>query len=191
LPFDVMVTYRVDRLTRSIRHLRKLVDWAEDNDKLVVSATEPHTSSPFAAVLLALIGTVAEMKQEAIRERNASTSRHNMKAGKYRGGTPPLGYKPERDEAGTWRLVHDPERVKVVREVVERVLDNAPLQRIAHDMTRRQIATPKDRAIQLQGGETKGTAWNVTPLKRHCSVRRCSATRYLTALILKRPSVCI
>src|SRR5690606_4366055 len=32
-PFDVIVAYRVDRLTRSIRHLQQLVHWAEDHKK--------------------------------------------------------------------------------------------------------------------------------------------------------------
>ncbi|WP_065287273.1 recombinase family protein [Mycolicibacter kumamotonensis] len=166
--FDVIVAYRVDRLTRSIRHLRKLVDWAEDNDKLVVSATEPHfdMTSPFAAVLIALIGTVAEMELAAISERNASSKRRDIRLGKYRGGTPPWGYRPERDGDGVWRLVHDVEQVKVIHEVVRRVLAGDPLNRVAHDLTRRGIPTVKDRAAQLQGKPMKGTGWNVTPLKR-------------------------
>lgn len=166
--FDVIVAYRVDRLTRSIRHLRKLVDWAEDNDKLVVSATEPHfdMTSPFAAVLIALIGTVAEMELAAISERNASSKRRDIRLGKYRGGTPPWGYRPERDGDGVWRLVHDVEQVKVIHEVVRRVLAGDPLNRVAHDLTRRGIPTVKDRIAQLQGKPMKGTAWNVTPLKR-------------------------
>ncbi|CPU34087.1 phague integrase [Mycobacteroides abscessus] len=96
-PFDVIVVYRVDRLTRSLRHLQKLVHWAEDNGKLVVSATEPHfnMTTPFAPVLIALIGTVAEMEPEAIRERNSSAARHNIRAGggvagSRRGGMSPV-----------------------------------------------------------------------------------------------------
>lgn len=167
LPFDVIVAYRVDRLTRSIRHLQQLVNWADDSGKLVVSATEPHfdTTSPFAAVLIALIGTVAQMELEAISERNASTARHNMAAGKYRGSVPPWGYKAERVD-GDWRLVQHAEQVKVIHEVVRRVLDSEPLQRIAHDLTRRGVLTPKDRHAQLRGNPIKGTAWNVTPMKR-------------------------
>jgi site-specific DNA recombinase len=119
--FDVIVAFRVDRLTRSIRHLRNLVDWADDHGKLVVSATEPHfdMSSPVSAVLTALIGTVAEMELEAIRDRNSNAFRHNIKAGKYRGGIPPWGYLPDQDDSGTWRLIQDSEQVKVIREVVE------------------------------------------------------------------------
>lgn len=167
VPFEVIVAYRVDRFTRSLRHLQQLVNWADDHDKLVVSATEPHfdTTSPFAAVLIALIGTVAEMELEAISERNASTARRNIRLGKYRGSTPPWGYRPD-DATGEWRLVQDPKQVKVIREVVERVLAGDPLQRIAHDLTRRGELTPKDRFAQDRGREPKGHGWSSTQLKR-------------------------
>ncbi|BEL40422.1 recombinase family protein [Mycobacteroides abscessus] len=155
-PFDVIVVYRVDRLTRSLRHLQKLVHWAEDNGKLVVSATEPHfdMTTPFAPVLIALIGTVAQMELEAIRERNSSAARHNIRAGRWRGGQPPWGYVSS-NASGEWRLVPCPEQVELINEVAARVLGGEPLQRIAHDLTSRGIPTPKGR-----------TEWNVTPLKR-------------------------
>ncbi|OBI54680.1 resolvase [Mycolicibacterium fortuitum] len=166
--FDVIVAYRVDRLTRSIRQLQRLVNWAEDNGKLVVSATESHfdMTSPFAAVLIALIGTVAEMELEAISERNASSQRFRVSKGHYRGSTPPWGYKPQQDVEGTWRLVQDDEQTKVIHEVVARVVGQEPLQRIARDLTARGVPTVKDRVAQLQGKPMKGTAWNVTPLRR-------------------------
>ncbi|MGE2737354.1 recombinase family protein [Mycolicibacterium vaccae] len=166
--FDAVVAYRVDRLTRSIRYLQSLVRWAEDHGKLVISATEPHfdMTSPWSAVLIALLGTVAEMELEGIRERNASAFRHNFKAGKYRGGIPPWGYLPEQDQNGEWRLVQDPEQVKVINEVAARVLDGEPLRAIAHDLTSRGVLTPKDRFAQHQGREVKGYEWHSGPLKR-------------------------
>lgn len=74
-----------------------------------------------------------------------------------------------------WRLVRDEEQAKIIDEVVRRILDGEPAQRIAHDLTRRGIPTPKDRALQLQGKPTKGTAWSTTRSSGRCSVRRCSA----------------
>ena len=166
--FDLIVVYRVDRLTRSVRHLQKLVEWAEDHGKLVVSATEPHfdMSTPFAAVLIALLGTVAQMELEAITERNRSAARHNIRAGKYRGSKPPWGYTPQRDDEGVWRLVQDPDQVQVIREVVQRVLDGDPIQRIANDLTTRGVPTPKDAFALSQGRPSQGLAWNMTTLKR-------------------------
>ncbi|MCV7299771.1 recombinase family protein [Mycobacterium barrassiae] len=165
--FDVLIAYRVDRFTRSLRHLQELVYWCEDNRKTLVSATEQHfdTTTKFAGVVIALMGTVAQMELEAISERNASTARHNIKAGRYRGSQPPWGYRPEKID-GAWRLVQDAGQVQVIHEVAGRVVDGEPLQRIAHDLTRRGVPTPKDHTLKLQGKPTKGTAWSVTPLKR-------------------------
>ncbi|RUP04760.1 MAG: recombinase family protein [Mycobacterium sp.] len=165
--FDVIVVYRVDRLTRSIRHLQELMHWADDHGKLVVSATEPHfdTSSPFAPVVIALMGTVAQMELEAIRERNASAFKHNFSKGKYRGGVPPFGYVPVRDDSGDWRLVQDAAQVEVIREVVERVLAGEPLRAIAHDLTRRRVPTPRDAFAAHQGRDPKGYAWHSSRLK--------------------------
>ncbi|TXH20042.1 MAG: recombinase family protein [Gammaproteobacteria bacterium] len=167
VPFDVLVAYRADRLTRSIKYLQRLVAWAEDNRKLIVSATEPHfdMSSPYAAVLVALIGMVGQMELTAIADRNRSTARRDMRLGKYRGSTPPWGYRADKRD-GVWRLVQDDAQVEVIREVVQRVLDGEPLQRIAEDLTLRKIPTVKDRMKELQGKEPKGTAWNQTVLKR-------------------------
>jgi site-specific DNA recombinase len=106
------------------------------------------------------------MELEAISERSASAARHNIKAGKYRGGTPPWGYLPQQDDTGTWRLVQDPVQVETINEVVRRVLDGEPLQRIAHDLTRRGILTVKDRIAQTQGREAKGFEWTPNQLKR-------------------------
>lgn len=166
-PFDVIVAYRVDRLTRSIRHLQELVHWADDHKKLVVSATEAHfdTTSPFAAVVIALMGTVAQMELDAIRERTASAARYNLRAGKYRGSLPPWGYLPEKID-GDWRLVPDPDQVKVIHEVTRRVIDGEPLQRIAHELTRRGVLTPKDHFARHRGRPVAGLEWSVTPLKR-------------------------
>jgi len=165
--FDVIVVYRVDRLTRSIKHLQKLVAWAEDEGKQIVSATEPHfdMTTTFAAVVIALMGTIAQMELEAISERNRSAARHNMKQGKYRGGSPPYGYVPTGEE-GNWRLVQDPDQVKVIGEVVRRVLDGEPLRAIAHDLTRREVPTPRDSFDIHKGREPKGVEWRRETLKK-------------------------
>ncbi|MEG8180251.1 recombinase family protein [Nocardia terpenica] len=167
VPYEVIVVYRVDRLTRSVRHLQRLMAWADDQGKLVVSANEPHfdTSLPFSAVLIALIGTVAEMELAGIAERNASAARHNIKAGRYRGSTPPWGYVPS-DATGEWRLVRDKDQADIINEVARRVIEGEPLQRIAHDLTRRGILTPKDNFAKLRGRDIQDRQWSVTQLKR-------------------------
>lgn len=165
--FDVIVFFRLDRLVRSVSHLWRMIEWSENHDVLLVSATEKHfdLSDRFGKVIVSLIATVAELELDAISERNASAFRHNYRAGKWRGGVPPWGYLPEQTEQG-WRLVQDPESVSVILSVVDRVLAGEPLRAVAHDLTERKVLTPKDRFAQHQGREPKGFKWHSGPLKR-------------------------
>lgn len=166
--FDVIVFFRMDRIVRRFFDLADLIRWCQDHSISLVSATEQFLdlTAPFGDILGMLVAKVAEMELAAISERNASAFRHNIKAGKYRGGIPPWGYLPQRDETGTWRLVQDPEQVSVIREVVERVLSGEPLRSVAHDLTARKVLTPRDRFAQAQGREVKGYGWHSSGLKR-------------------------
>jgi site-specific DNA recombinase len=133
----------------------------------LVSATESHfdLSSDWGDIIAMLVAKVAEMELAAISERNSSAARYNIKAGKYRGGVPPWGYLPD-DVTGEWRLVQDPEQIKIIREAVDRVLSGEPLRAVAHDLTARRILTPRDRFAQHQGREVRGYEWHSQGLKR-------------------------
>ena len=65
------------------------------------------------SIIALLVAKVAEMELEAISARNAAAFSHHFAAGRWRGGVPPWGYKPERVD-GEWRLVQDPEQVEVI-----------------------------------------------------------------------------
>lgn len=166
--FDVIVFFRADRIVRRLFDLADLIRWARQHSVILVSATESYfdLSDELGDIIAMFVAKVAEMELAAISERNASAFRHNIKAGKYRGGIPPWGYLPQQDETGTWRLVQDPQQVPVIREVVERVLSGEPLRAVAHDLTARGVLTPRDRFAQAQGREVKGYQWHSGGLKR-------------------------
>ncbi|SHQ63805.1 phague integrase [Mycobacteroides abscessus subsp. abscessus] len=104
------------------------------------------------------------MELSAISERNRSVAQHNMCEGKYGGGAPPWGYIPEKID-GDWRFVQDDEQVKVINEVVRRVLDGEPLRQVAADLTGRTVLTPRDRVNQLKGREIRGYSWHSAKLR--------------------------
>lgn len=166
--FDVIVFFRVDRIVRRLFDLADLIRWSREHGVTLVSATEAHfdLSSDFGDIIALLIAKVAELELAAISERNASAFRHNFAKGKYRGGIPPWGYLPERDDNGDWRLVQDPEQVEVILEVVERVLAGEPLRALAHELTKREVLTPKDRFAESRGRQPQGYEWHPGPLKR-------------------------
>ncbi|GBG36845.1 recombinase family protein [Mycobacterium montefiorense] len=165
--YEVIVFYRVDRIVRRLFDLSDLIRWSREHSVTLVSATEQHfdLSTQFGDIIALLVAKVAEMELAAISERNASAARHNIKAGRWRGGVPPWGYLPD-DASGTWRLVQDGEQVGTIREVVRRVLDGEPLQRVAEDLTSRRVLTPKDSFAKAQRRDVKDFPWSSTQLKR-------------------------
>ncbi|CPU02979.1 phague integrase [Mycobacteroides abscessus] len=164
--FDVLVVFRMDRIVRRLLDLADLIRWGQNHSVALVSATEAFLdlTAPFGDVIALLVAKVAEMELAAISERNKSAAQHNMRAGKYRGGPPPWGYMPEKID-GEWRFVQDDEQVKVINEVVRRVLDSEPLRQVAANLTDRAVPTPRDRVNQLKGRETKGYRWHSAKLR--------------------------
>ncbi|RIR96194.1 recombinase family protein [Mycobacteroides abscessus] len=164
--FDVLVVFRMDRIVRRLLDLADLIRWCQTHDVALVSATEAFLdlTAPFGDVVALLVAKVAEMELAAISERNRSAAQHNMREGKYRGGPPPWGYMPEKID-GEWRFVQDDQQVKVINEVVRRVLGGEPLRQVAADLTDRAVLTPRDRVNQLKGRETKGYSWHSAKLR--------------------------
>lgn len=165
--FDVLVVYRMDRLVRRLLDLADVIRWGQAHDVAIVSATEAFLdlTAPFGDIVAMLVAKTAEMELEAISARNASASHHNIRSGKWRGGIAPWGYVPKKGEDKTWRLVQDPEQVKVIHEVVDRVLVGDPLRSIAADLTARGVLTPKDRMNQLKKRPVKNYAWSSNRMK--------------------------
>ncbi len=164
---DAVVCFRTDRLVRRVKHLSQIIDWFDEHDVNLVSATEAQfdLSTPIGRVIAQLIASFAEMEIEAMSVRATNAAQNNIAEGKYRGGVPPWGYVPS-DASGDWRLIQEPGQVKVINEVVERVLAGEPTRSIAHDLTRRKVLTPRDAFAVSQGREPKGFSWHPGPLKR-------------------------
>lgn len=164
--FDVLVVFRMDRIVHRLLDLADLIRWCQTNSVALVSATEAFLdlTAPFGDVVALLVAKVAEMELTAISERNKSAAQHNIREGKYRGGPPPWGYMTEKLE-GDWRFVQDGEQVKVINEVVRRVLDGEPLRQVAAGLTDRAFLTPRDRVNQLKGRKIKGYSWHSAKLR--------------------------
>ncbi|WP_271799231.1 recombinase family protein [Dietzia maris] len=167
--FDVLVFYRLDRLVRSARHLHELTGWGEDYSVDLVSATEPEfdTSTPVGRLMVTMTATFAEMELEAIRERTRSSWHHLAGRGLYTGGIPPFGYEKHRDpESDAWVLRPEPEAAELIRSITHRVLDGEALPRIADELTRNGVLSPRDRNHVAQGREARGSGWSTSSLKR-------------------------
>jgi site-specific DNA recombinase len=130
--------------------------------------------STVGEMILFVLASVAQLEWEAISERNAGAFDTNIRAGKYRGGNPPLGYRAEKVN-GEWRYVHDPVLAPLARSIIARVLDGEPIGRIVKDLNGRNVPTPQDYfrleagkgcKVNKKTGESMSGRWAVSNLIR-------------------------
>ena len=68
--FDMLVTFKLDRLSRSLLHAVQVLDELRRNDVKLVSLRDGISfDGAYGAILFALVAGLAELEREAIRER--------------------------------------------------------------------------------------------------------------------------
>jgi site-specific DNA recombinase len=113
---DVIVVYKIDRLSRSMLDFLNLVELFEDNGVTFVSVTQSfNTKDAMGRMALNILVTFAQFERELIGERIRDKVAASRKRGKWMGGWAPLGYLV-RDR----KLVIHPEDAERVRSIFRR-----------------------------------------------------------------------
>jgi len=116
--FDIVLVFRLDRFFRKLRLLENVLTELLDSEIGVKSITEPWAdySNPSARLNVQILGAVAEWQREiGLGSRNEGMIKA-MKAGKWLGGTPPYGYKFNKE---TQRLEIDEKEARIVKILYE------------------------------------------------------------------------
>src|SRR5215468_3283809 len=110
---DVIVVYKIDRLSRSMLDFLNLVELFERHGVTFVSVTQSfNTKDAMGRMALNILVTFAQFERELIGERIRDKVAASRKRGKWMGGWTPLGYEV-RDRKLT---IHeeDAERVRAI-----------------------------------------------------------------------------
>jgi DNA invertase Pin-like site-specific DNA recombinase len=103
---DVVVVYKVDRLSRSLMDFAKLVETFEAHDVTFVAITQSlNTTTSMGRLTLNMLLSFAQYERELIGERVRDKIAASRARGMWMGGPVPLGYRVENrkllvDEAG-------------------------------------------------------------------------------------------
>ena len=112
--FDVVVVYRLDRFFRNTSKLLNAVERLLEHDIDFKSATESFdTSTPNGRFVLQMLGSLAELEREVIRERMSSGREQAAREGKWVMGGAPFGYRLDKK---TKKLVIQQEEAEVVKQ---------------------------------------------------------------------------
>lgn len=113
---DMVVVYKIDRLTRSLADFAKLVERLEEVNCSFVSVTQAfNTSSSMGRLTLNVLLSFAQFEREVTAERIRDKIAASKKKGLWMGGVPPLGYDPHHDKTRRELVINENEATTVRR----------------------------------------------------------------------------
>jgi site-specific DNA recombinase len=146
---DVIVVYKVDRLTRSLADFAKLVELFDAHGVSFVSVTQQfNTTTSMGRLTLNVLLSFAQFEREVTSERIRDKIAASKRKGLWVGGTLPFGY-----EMKDGKIAIVEEEAELVRLIFRRYLELGSVNELLRDLKERNIRT---RTKQLSTGATRG-----------------------------------
>jgi DNA invertase Pin-like site-specific DNA recombinase len=147
---DVVVVYKVDRLTRSLSDFAKLVELFEAHSVSFVAVTQQfNTTTSMGRLTLNVLLSFAQFERELASERIRDKFAASRRRGMWMGGTVPLGY-----DVKNRKLVVNAEEAERVRLIFRRYLALGCVSTLQEDLEQRGVRS-KQRILtsgQVRGG---------------------------------------
>src|SRR5471030_2890024 len=135
---DVIVVYKVDRLTRSLADFAKLVEMFDAHGVSFVSVTQSfNTTTSMGRLTLNVLLSFAQFEREVTGERIRDKIASSKKKGIWMGGVVPLGY---RVEARALHIVED--HAELVRGLFKRYLEIGSVARLKEILDAEDVRLP-------------------------------------------------
>jgi site-specific DNA recombinase len=155
---DVIVVYKVDRLTRSLADFAKLVEAFDEHGVSFVSVTQSfNTTSSMGRLTLNVLLSFAQFEREVIGERVRDKIAASKRKGLWVGGPVPLGYR-----SIAKKLIVVEEEAEQVRTIFRRYLALGSIGLLIEDLHRCGVR-PRAR-VGRDGGTIHPTRFMVGPL---------------------------
>ena len=155
---DVIVVYKVDRLTRSLADFAKLVETFDEHEVSFVSVTQSfNTTSSMGRLTLNVLLSFAQFEREVIGERVRDKIAASKRKGLWVGGPVPLGYR----SIGK-KLIVVEEEAEQVRTIFRRYLALGSIGLLIEDLHRCGVR-PRAR-VGRDAGTVNPTRFMVGPL---------------------------
>ena len=141
---DIIVVYKIDRLSRSICDFSELVKKFDEYGVQFVAVTqEINTATSSGRMMLNILMTFAQYEREIISERTKDKLFASKRKGMYTGGVVVLGYK-----AVNKKLVIIPEEAELVRRIFQRYIEIQSPKMIAAELNTENLKTKTGKPWQ-------------------------------------------
>jgi DNA invertase Pin-like site-specific DNA recombinase len=148
---DVVVVYKVDRLTRSLADFAKMVELFDSHAVSFVAVTQQfNTTTSMGRLTLNVLLSFAQFEREVIGERIRDKVAASKRKGIWMGGALPLGY-----EVHERKLVVNHGQAQTVRQILKRYLELGSVRLLKQDLSRRGVvsAVKESRHGNRSGGK--------------------------------------
>ena len=147
-PFDVVAVFKIDRFARKLRILMDVIEFFEEYKIEFLSATESiDSSTPYGRAMLGIMGVIAELELETIRERTMKGREQAIQEGVFMGTHPPFGYQKNKEG----RLTPFETEAKVVKRIFHLLtIDKLSPQLIADSLTEDEVLSPDASAVKFK-----------------------------------------
>jgi site-specific DNA recombinase len=136
---DVIVVYKIDRLTRSLADFAKLVEAFDAKSISFVAVTQQfNTTTSMGRLTLNVLLSFAQFERELSSERVRDKIAASRRKGKWTGGTVPLGY-----DAKEKKLVINKAEAETVRYIFKRYLELQSFGKLVEDLDNKGVVTKR------------------------------------------------
>ncbi len=165
---DIVVVYKIDRLTRSLMDFARMVELFDKNQVSFVSVTQQfNTTTSMGRLTLNVLLSFAQFEREVTAERIRDKIAASKKKGMWMGGPPPLGYDVENRQ-----LVINEAEADTVRSIYRLYLNCDGVSDLKEDLDRQGI---RSKLRTYANGKTVGGV----PLSRGMLYRLLSNPVYI------------
>ena len=150
-PFDLIIVYRLDRISRNGGDFSSLIDELNGYNTAFVSIKEQFdTSTPMGRAMMNIAAVFAQLERETIAERVKDNMYMLARTGRWLGGVTPLGYDSKKvenldskDSKRFYFKLEQNEEIKTVKLIFDKYIELRSLNKlmtylINHDIKSRQ-----------------------------------------------------
>ena len=136
---DIIVVYKIDRLSRSICDFAELTRQFDKWDVSFVSVTQDiNTATSSGRMMLNILVTFAQYEREVISERIRDKFAASRKKGMWMGGAVPLGYRVQ-----DRKLLIEPKEAEVIWRIFNRFVEIQSSKQIAMELNAEGVTTKR------------------------------------------------
>lgn len=138
---DIVVVYKVDRLTRSLMDFSKIVELFDEQNASFVSITQHfNTTTSMGRLTLNILLSFAQFEREVTGERIRDKIAASKKKGMWMGGCTPLGYQ-KKDK----KLIIEKESAETVKLIFDKYLECKSVMKLKEYLDANQIKTRTEK----------------------------------------------